>query len=121
MKPIHAAFATALLAITTFPALAQTSTQPGTFQVISKASFTGTWPFTVEQGTLSCYRGQGIVFNTGGKTYAINGTAQSLGKSLGYTWQRVNPIWRDNPSVPGTKVPVSDIIKTGQTLCRPWP
>jgi len=110
--------ALALLATT---AQAQTSTQPGTYTPVARTSFAGAWPFTVDAGTLACYRGQGLIFTTGGKTYALNGAALSLGQSLGYTWQRANPVWRDNPDLPGTKVPMGDIIKTGQKLCRPWP
>ena len=91
--------ALAAVALAVSPAWAQISTRPGTFEAVSRATFVGAWPFTVEQGTLSCYRGLGIVFNTGGKTYSINGSADSMGRALGYTWQRVNPIWRDNPSV----------------------
>lgn len=113
--------AAAVLLLASAATRAQPSTQPGTYQVVTRATFAGPWPFTVDQGTLSCYRGQAIIFSSGGRTYALNGTALSAGKNLGYTWERVNPIWRDSPDIPGTKVPVSALTSAGQKLCKPWP
>lgn len=113
--------AAAVLLLASAAAQAQPSTQPGTYQVVTRATFAGPWPLTVEQGTLSCYRGRAIIFTSGGRTYAVNGTALSVGKSLGYAWERINPIWRDSPDIPGTKVHVSALISAGQKLCKQWP
>lgn len=113
--------ASAFFVLTGTAAHAQTSTQPGTHQAITRATFAGAWPFTVDQGTLSCYRGKAIIFTADGKTYALNGAAQSVGQGLGYTWQRINAIWRDNPEIPGTKVPITGLINAGLKLCKHWP
>lgn len=112
----------ALVACFALPAQAQTSTQPGTYASVSRATFApGPWPLTVDQGTLACYRGKAIIFTAGPHTYALTGAAHAMGQGLGYTWQRINPIWRDSPDIPGTKVPVTALINAGQKLCKPWP
>lgn len=88
---------------------------------ISRADMPGQWPLTVESGVVGCERGKAIKFVAGGKTYALNGTAQSYSKQLGFDWRPVAAIWRDNPDIPGTKVPIGPLIARGQALCRPWP
>lgn len=119
MRPTAIALVAAFLGM---PAHAQPGTQPGTYASVNRATFApGPWPLTVEQGTLACYRGKAIILTTGPHTYAVNGTAQDMGRGLGYSWQRINPIWRDNPEIPGTKIPITALIQAGQKLCKPWP
>jgi hypothetical protein len=83
---------------------------------IDEASFEGRWPFSVPDGTLSCYR-DAVVFTHGDTNYALNGTAGSRG------YADIKPIWSDDPKwpvIPGTTTPladISDVLKLGQTLC----
>jgi hypothetical protein len=76
---------------------------------ISRATFEGTWPFTVESGTLGCDQGR-IYFTSGDKTYGINGYAKSK-------YSEPDEIWEDNPELPGLKIGIGDVIKKGTELC----
>ncbi|MGR3709818.1 MAG: DUF2511 domain-containing protein, partial [Alterinioella nitratireducens] len=60
---------------------------------------------------VECRNGMEVVFVSGGETYALNGTAQSRGH------QRIDPIWLDNPELPGLKISVSPMIDMGLDLC----
>lgn len=88
---------------------------------ISKESFGGTWPLLVDSGTLSCVVDVGsgaelvtFVHPTG--TYALNGAASSRAKQRG--WFPVHTIWRPNPDIPGTRMPISALIAPGLKLCQ---
>jgi hypothetical protein len=70
-----------------------------------------TYPFTVD-GYLECEAGGAIVFKGGGMAYAVNGTAKNKG------YPGIEPIWKDNPVVPGAKVDIVDVISEGQKLCK---
>ena len=69
------------------------------------------WPFTVESGVVECRKGMAVTFTANGTTYALNGTAQSSG------YPRIDPIWKNNPQIPGTKISVSYILQRGLDLC----
>lgn len=79
---------------------------------IDRQSFEGTWPFTVEEGALSC-EGDAVTFTpTGGPTYAVNGTAEGLmGDSAD-----IEPIWADAKG-PAPKRWIGDVIDYGLSLC----
>lgn len=68
------------------------------------------WPFTVSHGNLRMRRGA-ILFTSGGVTYAVNGTARTRHPKM----PGIDPIWRDNPAVPGTKIPISALIRLVRT------
>ena len=89
---------------------------------IGRAQLGGAWPLTVDSGVLRCEPlvvgdrvNPLVTFESGGRIYAINGTASSWASRKG--WQRVNDIWRDDPTVPGAKLPVSSLIAKGLELC----
>lgn len=89
---------------------------------VKSSDFGNTWPLTVPSGTLRCIlplpssqQTQVLLFESAGKTYTLNGTASSLAAKYG--WQDVRSIWRDNPSIPGTKVPISPLIQRASALC----
>lgn len=86
---------------------------------ISRADMPTDWPFTVESGVLACEHGLLIKFMTNGRTYAINGSADDYSRVNGLKWRDAREIWRDNPSIPGTKIPLYSMISKGQKLCRP--
>lgn len=88
---------------------------------VSKESFGTSWPLLVDSGTLSCVvdieTGLSLVtFIHPTGTYALNGTAASRAKQRG--WFPVNSIWRPNPAIPGTRVPISALIEPGLKLCN---
>lgn len=51
---------------------------------LSRADLGADWPFTVDAGVLACEPGNHVVFRTGGKTYAINGSAKGASATNGY-------------------------------------
>ena len=68
-----------------------------------------TWPLTVDEATLSC-DGMAVFAEVDGKRYAVNGTAKARAAIL-------NPIWADDPNMPGLKIDMSDLIDEGLALC----
>ena len=80
---------------------------------ISRDSFDGEWPFTVAEGTLDCEGAGAVTFTTDGTSYAVNGLAQSA-----TDYPDVDAIWADDPSSPGLKIFIGDVIQQGLELCE---
>lgn len=78
---------------------------------ISKGEFGESWPFTVESGVVDCVDGQAAIFKTGGRSYQLNGFARSRG------YAPIDPIWRENPEIPGTKVNIGTMINLALKQC----
>lgn len=78
---------------------------------ISREEYGEDWPFTVESGRLECWRGSAAVFVTDGTVYQLNGVAKTMGHAP------INPIWRDNPAIPGTKISLGPMIQRALKLC----
>ena len=87
-----------------------TSNAGGKIEITSQ-EYGEDWPFTVSKGTLEC-KDDAVIFHANGSKYAVNGTAQRLGAL------RINPIWKDNPAIPGTKISVGPLISRGLDLCK---
>ena len=68
------------------------------------------WPLTVDKGTLQCHDGGAVTITAGGTEYALNGTAKAK-------YQDLRPVWKDSPTIPGSKVPVTKLLERGQKLC----
>jgi hypothetical protein len=82
-------------------------------RTVSSADFPGEWMLTVDKGELICKAPSTIVFIApDGAQYAVNGTATSRG----YT--DIQPIWKDNPEIPGTKINIGSLISKGLELCK---
>jgi hypothetical protein len=83
---------------------------------VSKTTYTdqgGVWPLTVTDGALSCEFGTQVVFKTSdGTVYAVNSAAQAAKE-----WEDINPIRANDPKNPGKKLPLDDLIASGQALC----
>jgi len=79
---------------------------------VSQAEYGAAWPFTVTSGYVDCVPPQSAVFRTGSSAYALNGMAKSRG------FPDVRPIWRDNPSLPGTKINIGPMIDLALQQCR---
>ncbi len=80
---------------------------------ISRDSFEGEWPFTVDEGVLNCEGAGAVTFSAEGTTYAVNGTA--MGTS---DYPDVDVIWADDPEGPGPKIWIGDVIDQGLDLCE---
>ena len=88
---------------------------------VSAATWTdGPWPFTVEDGELTCI---GPVVNPGvflvtdnGEMFALNHAAIRMADRIGARAD-LDPIWRNHPDIIGAKVNVSPMILYALTLC----
>jgi hypothetical protein len=96
----------ALLVLISIPTEARSGQQQ-----LSSTTFPGEWPLTVEEGTLFCEAPSRVAFRApDGTTYAVNGTARQK-------YPGIDPIWRPNPDLPGTKISLGDLIPMGLALC----
>jgi hypothetical protein len=97
---------------------AEPPSKPGRLRV-SREEFGERWPLTVDAGELECRQkgagpaGRMVLFHAEGRTYAVNGTAIT---HSGHP--RIDPIWRDNPDIPGTKIPITPLLNAGLKLCE---
>ena len=75
-------------------------------RLISRVDYGEDWPFTVEEGVLSCNLSE-VVFTAGGVSYGINGSAMGSGN-----YAEVEAIWRlaplGAPAEPLTTVPEAE-------------
>ncbi len=76
----------------------------------------GEWPLTVSEGEVRCEVRdgvEGVIFRTpDGKDYLVNETAQSRGLP------GIDPIWKQDPEVPGTHVNIAPVLDRGLKLCE---
>lgn len=83
---------------------------------VSKTTYTaqgGVWPLTVTGGALSCEFGTQVLFKTSdGTVYGVNQAAQAAQE-----WADINTIRADDPKHPGHKLPLDDLIASGEALC----
>ena len=72
------------------------------------------WPLTVEEGLVQCSDSGAITFwpsDGDGTIHQLNGQATQEG------FEPIDPIWRDNPRVSGSKISLGEILKIGRSLC----
>jgi hypothetical protein len=79
---------------------------------VTRKDFGDKWPLTVDSGEIECVGGVLLVFHSGSKTYALNGAAQTRG------YPKIDPIWRDNPKLPGTKVNIGPLLEIETRLLK---
>lgn len=60
---------------------------------ISASQFGKDWPFSVQSGELTCKSKIAVIFTSEGKSYAVNGTAKSMG------YGDIEPIWMPDPEM----------------------
>lgn len=89
---------------------------------VSRAQYGKKWPFTVEEGVIACIGPVNrVVFISGGKTYALNGTAQGGREKRG--WLHFEEIWAKDPeyaNIKGAeefKIDVQPFIYMGLDIC----
>lgn len=79
---------------------------------VTRKQYGDEWPFTVEEGVIDCPKPSAAVFRHGGKVYALNGIAMSLG------YEELEPIWKDNPKIPGYKISIGSMIQLALKQCK---
>lgn len=94
------------------------SSLPDHAERVSKASFGTDWPLTVNDGILICLPvGSGglgsIVFETGGRRYAVNGIAKSR-----TDYPDIDAIWAAGSANEGPKKNIGPFINKGLSLCK---
>lgn len=81
-------------------------------QAIDRSDYGADWPFTVESARIFCDNGAAWI-SIDGAHYGLTGYAQTL--------RGLPPLdrslWRNNPSIPGTKVSLSPVIADALALC----
>ena len=104
--------------LTNLPADEQRTEQSS---AVSSTTWTdGPWPFTIEDGELTCIGpadGPGVFLVTDkGEMFALNPAAIRMADRVGAIAD-LDPIWRDDRDILGVKVNVSPMILYGLTLC----
>jgi hypothetical protein len=83
---------------------------------VTRQQYGEAWPFTVERGVVDCDARGAALFQTRSPdvtgTWALTGFAQSRG------YPPVDRFWRDNPRIPGTKVPLTPITNLALQQCK---
>lgn len=87
---------------------------------VSRDSWSGAWPLAIDGGLLTCtviLDNPALYITDGdGRMWPINGIASSNASRFGAE-PDLAPIWLDNPEIPGTKVPLTELINHASTLC----
>ncbi len=86
---------------------------------VSKTTFKGKWPVTVDSGTLACdtTKADSITFSPDGTTdiYAEKGSAMGWAPKEG--WKNFRDIWAIDLDGPGPNVNATDFDNEGHKLC----
>lgn len=84
---------------------------------VFKCQYGKRWPLTVPQGIVACRDKPGTsvqnltFFDPNGKEWALNGIASGSG------YPKIDPIWRDDPDIPGAKVDIGPLIDRAAGVC----
>jgi hypothetical protein len=83
---------------------------------VTRAQYGDAWPFSVDQGTLSCKTSGGgrlrsAVFKSEDTEYALNVVAEGRG------YASVEPIWRSNPQFLGAKIALAPMVALALQQC----
>lgn len=106
-KPVHAAATTPVATLTAADVPSRRNLPAG---YITRDTWPGEWPFTVDEGTLMCGSPSQVSFTANRTMYALNGTAKQAGGL-----DDINEIWAS--SGPGLKVNLGPVIEAGLKLC----
>ena len=92
-------------------------------QEIRREELGSDWPLTAAGGTLSCmYPVNGrldmpaLLITVDGNTFGINGTAD--GHAAHFGWSNIRQIWRDHPTIIGTKIPITALLQRAAAVCK---
>jgi len=78
-------------------------------QIVLKSEFGESWPFTVDKGVILNNK-NAVIFRYENIEYGLNGFSLSRG------YEQVEEIWADNPSIPGAKISIGQMIDIGLKL-----
>lgn len=91
-------------------------------QLVTSREMGGDWPLAVSSGLLRCVRPvrerpdlHALLVEADGRQYALNGGARDHAARHG--WLPIAAVWRDNPAIPGSKVPLSALLARASALC----
>lgn len=88
---------------------------------VTAAELGDRWPLTVREGKIACIPGpvvpgirrvDAVVLHSRGKTYALNGAAKSRG------YLPIEPIWKNDPAIPGLRINIGPLIDLALKECR---
>lgn len=102
---------------TTLVSLAFTVNASALEQKITADDFGEEWPFTVEEGILSCAN-DAVTFRVDRTTYAVNGTATMTGK-----YKEIEQIWAVDQAMyeslaEALKITVDEVVKSSPSVYR---
>lgn len=80
---------------------------------VSKDSFDGLWPFSVDEGEIACQKGSALTFSANGKVYGLNGLADSW-----FDTEPLEDIWLPNPEIEGLRIGIQDVQRAAEALCK---
>ena len=83
---------------------------------VTRQQYGEAWPFTVERGSVDCDARGNAVFHT--RPPDVRGTWALTGAAQTYGYPPIDRWWRDNPAIPGTKVPLTEMIALARRQCR---
>lgn len=84
---------------------------------VDKCEYGAAWPLTVDHGVVVCVPKPGtnvdvLTFvSPDGEEYALNGIA------AGADYPDIDPIWRNDPDIPGAKVGIGPLIRRASSVC----
>jgi hypothetical protein len=86
--------------------------------VFTAASMGKDWPFErITRATVYCDKASYALFkDEHGVTYALNGSARGVADKEGF--KLIDPIWKDNPELPGTKISIGDLLHRAVERCK---
>jgi hypothetical protein len=79
-------------------------------QPVGRAAYGRDWPFAIERGELDCVTPAQVILRSGGRAYALNGTAEATGK--------YRPLAEILPGGKDTKPHLTRLIDDGLRLCN---
>lgn len=89
-------------------------------KTITKESFSGRWPFSVNQVVLNCYISNETklpVVTIDGNRYGLTGYANNLHGSFDDI-NAINKYWLDDENNKGLKISLSDVLDEAIKLCN---
>lgn len=100
---------------------ARTQTSPASVKV-TKAEYGEEWPFTVDEGVLTCENIKGaktVTLTANGITYIVNSLPKGIETRGNKKFVRIlGTIWAKNPKGPAPYKAIGAIIDRGLSLCR---
>jgi hypothetical protein len=80
---------------------------------VTKEEYGDRWPFTVDEGYLDCVGFKEVILRVGRKEYGLSGQAVGTEKYLD-----VDAIWKEDPQMKGTKIPINPLVQKGMSICK---